>query len=263
MSDSLAGRVAMVTGGSSGIGRAVCLELARRGATLAVVGRNEERTKQVVSELEGINGISHFGAAADVRCPSQLEEIVDRAFSHFGRLDALVASAGIAAASDRSLPYRVSEMPAAAWDEVVRTNLTGAYLTMRAVLPRMMERRRGDIIVISSARAGRFGAPYAAAYCASKFGLNALSACAAAEMEPHGIRIQILYPDLVQTPMLVAGSGQRIAGHAIPPQRIAVLVAKMLETSPDVVHRGMVVGGVDNQTQLGTRWGSRLTTAML
>jgi 3-oxoacyl-[acyl-carrier protein] reductase len=232
----LDGEVAIVTGGSSGIGRAVCLALAAEGARVVVVGRSPERTRETSEQLGRQAGQTDpLWLALDVRREEETEEMARRTLSRFGRIDILVACAGVGKSpgSQRLLPYPVAQMPAEEWDAVLDTNLKGTFLSNRAVLPAMIEQRRGQIVNISSARAGVHGQPFAAAYSASKFGVRGLSEALAEEVRQYGVRVQLLLPDITDTPLL--HNSTVAAAPLLSSARVAELIVYMLSLPADSV----------------------------
>jgi len=207
--ESLRDRVAIVTGGSSGIGRAVCLALATEGARVIAVGRTPARVEETRAALLAIPGVDPGGCLAlalDVRSDRDMETMAEETLARFGRIDILVASAGIGSNTATSGRGRavVADLSTETWDEVIDTNLKGTFLADRAVLPAMMRQGRGEIVNVSSSLAATSGWPFASAYCASKFGLMGLSESLAAEVAGYGIRVQVVLPDVVDTPMLRA-----------------------------------------------------------
>jgi NAD(P)-dependent dehydrogenase (short-subunit alcohol dehydrogenase family) len=119
------------------------------------------------------------------------------------------------------------------WDAVIRTNLRGVFLSNRAVIPAMLRQGNGTIINIASSRGGLYGNAYAAAYCASKFGVIGLTEALAEELGPHGIRVTAVLPDVVDTPILGA-LGRAKLGPSIPPERVAQLVVRLVTMPEDV-----------------------------
>jgi NAD(P)-dependent dehydrogenase (short-subunit alcohol dehydrogenase family) len=231
------GKIAIVTGGSSGIGRAICLLLAREGASVVVVGRDRTRVDQTVAEIAR-SSISQgvLGLQLDVGSEEDIEEMRRQTLERFGQIDILVASAGIMRATQtkRSLPYSVATMPVQEWDEVIGTNLRGVFLSNRAVLPTMLKQQRGWIVNIASSRGGLYGNPYASAYCASKFGVIGLSEALAEEVSASGIKVYVVLPDVVDTPILGTVGKLRL-GAALSPSRVADLVGSLLTLPDDMI----------------------------
>ena len=179
--------VALVTGGGTGIGAAIARRLARDGYDVAVTGRRREPVERLAAELEGLAVVGDTGSVEDAE--RAVGETVDR----FGGLDALVCNAGIG--GDGTL----RELEPSTWDDVLRTNLTGAFLMARAAIEHLVE-RRGSIVTISSA-AGLRASTGSLAYCASKAGLLMLTQCLAVDHGPEGVRVNCVAPGWVRTPM--------------------------------------------------------------
>jgi NAD(P)-dependent dehydrogenase (short-subunit alcohol dehydrogenase family) len=237
VSGCVEGDVAVVTGGSGGIGRAVCLALARAGARVVIAARDAAGVEAVVAEIEDAGGPPVLGLALDVRSEPDAAELAGRTLDRFGRIDVLVACAGVGrgAAAGRGIPPGVAQLPADEWDDVIATNLRGTFLSSRAVLPDMIDRGRGDIVCISSSPAGIDGQPFAAAYSASKFAVNALSEALAREVRRFGVRVHLVFPGLVRTPLT---SGTNLAarfGAPIEPESVAELILYLIGLPRDVV----------------------------
>jgi NAD(P)-dependent dehydrogenase (short-subunit alcohol dehydrogenase family) len=236
-STDASGRVALVTGGSSGIGRASALDLARHGAAVVVVGRDRGRLEQTVELARGDAASPDVVALAlDVRSEADMEEMARRTLERHGRIDYLVAAAGLGGASTRSgkTPRGVAWLSTAEWDEVVDTNLKGVFLSNRAVLPAMIRQGHGSIVNVSSARGARRGQPFAAAYSASKQAALALSQALAEEVSPYGIRVSSLLPDATDTPM-IERSRHLAARGSLAPARVAGMIRLLLALPPDTV----------------------------
>jgi 3-oxoacyl-[acyl-carrier protein] reductase len=236
----LQGRVAVVTGGSGGIGRAACLALARHGARVAVIGRDAVRVEETATAVRALSPDRppHEAAlalhGADVRDEAAVERAAGAVLERFGRIDILIAAAGIGRAAGAGLvPAPVVQLTAEAWDEVVDTNLKGVFLWNRAVLRDMLRRRSGQILNVSSAPASSAGQPFAAAYCASKFGLMGLTESLSEEVRGSGVRVMAILPDLVDTPM-VRGTTLEARG-TLSPGAVADLMVRMLLLPEDTV----------------------------
>jgi meso-butanediol dehydrogenase / (S,S)-butanediol dehydrogenase / diacetyl reductase len=184
----LNGRVAVVTGGGSGIGAAIARRFASEGARVVVTGRRREPLEDVAAEL---GGIAVPGDAAD---PAHADEVVDAAVAAFGGIDVVVANAGI----DR--PGSVIEITDDDWHRTIDVNLTGPLMLLRAAIPVMVGRGGGSVVLVSSVN-GLANAPRAVAYDASKAALISLARSIAVDFGPRGVRANALCPGWVVTPM--------------------------------------------------------------
>jgi NAD(P)-dependent dehydrogenase (short-subunit alcohol dehydrogenase family) len=235
---AFAGQAAIVTGGASGIGLAVAKRLAGAGAGVAVVDLSEERVEQAVASLDG--AAEHLAIALDVRDPEAMDRMREDVMAKWGRIDILVTSAGIL----RGVPGRLqtlSETAVEAWDRVIDTNLTGVFLANRAVLPVMFRQKRGNVVNLSST-SGRHGQAYDSAYCASKFGVVGLSECLAEEARPHGVRVQVVLPEMVDTPMLEQNGPMPRPAQLLSADRVADLILHLLRLPEDTTLLSPVLG---------------------
>jgi NAD(P)-dependent dehydrogenase (short-subunit alcohol dehydrogenase family) len=189
----LTGRVALVTGGGRGIGRAVALSLAAAGADVAVSGRNADLLEETVGAIRAV-GRRAASVVCDVSERSQVEAMVTRVKQDLGDPLILVNNAGVAASA--KLADTTDEM----WDRMLRVNATSAFFATRAVLPAMLAAKWGRIVNMASV-AAKSGAPYIAAYTASKHALLGLTRAAAAEMAGRGITVNAVCPGYVDTEM--------------------------------------------------------------
>jgi 3-hydroxybutyrate dehydrogenase len=189
----LTGRRALVTGAGRGIGRAVALELARAGADVALMARTRDEVDRAAAESRerGVRALAVYG---DVAQPEDVRRAFAEANAGLGGVDVLVNGAGIA----RSAP--LAKTPDETWRAILETNLSGAFYAMREALPGMAERGWGRVVNVASI-AGKTGAPYIAAYAASKHGLLGLTKCAALEVAEKGVTVNVVCPGYVDTPM--------------------------------------------------------------
>jgi 3-oxoacyl-[acyl-carrier protein] reductase len=193
VSGRLSGETALVTGGGSGIGRAIVLAYAHEGAQVAVVDRDEVGAAEVSAEAVEL-GVRAKAFRCDVSQPQEVVDAVASILATFGRIDVLVNNAGVGTTSP------IAEMAVEAWDETIAINLTGAFLVTRAVVPGMIARRHGKVINVSS-QLGLRGAPNMVGYCASKAGLLGLTRALGRELIEFGIHVNAITPGPTATPM--------------------------------------------------------------
>ncbi len=189
-----AGRVAIVTGGSSGIGRGAANELALQGASVVVHGLTLDEAHLVVQEIR-IAGGHAIATAGPIDDPETALALVDLALSEYGQLDVLVTSAGIQRYGT------VLDTPISIWDEVFNVNVKGVFLACKAALPELRKSVSGSIAIIASVQASATQANVAA-YTASKGALLSLARAIAVDEGPHGVRVNSISPGTIDTPML-------------------------------------------------------------
>jgi NAD(P)-dependent dehydrogenase (short-subunit alcohol dehydrogenase family) len=188
---ALSGRTAVVTGAGRGIGRAIALTLAAEGAAVVLAGRTVPALEDTARAVEDKGGRA-LVAPADVTVASDLERVADTALDAFGAIDVLVANSGVAGPS-----APLWELDQAEWDATMAVNVTGVFLSCRAVLPSMIERRSGAIVVIGS-MTGKRPLVQRTPYAASKTALIGLVRTVAAEAGEHGVRVNLVSPGAVQ-----------------------------------------------------------------
>jgi NADP-dependent 3-hydroxy acid dehydrogenase YdfG len=191
----LTNKIALVTGGGSGIGLAIARAFLNEGARVAISGRQEAKLRQAAESLPDPDRL--FMQPADVANAEQVEKLVDQVQDRLGPIDILVNNAGL---NVRQRATR--ELSIESWRLLMQANLDGAFYCIHAVLPSMLQRRDGVIINISSVAGKRASPLGGAAYAASKFGMSALGLCLAAEEKDSGIRVCNIYPGEVDTPIL-------------------------------------------------------------
>jgi 3-oxoacyl-[acyl-carrier protein] reductase len=187
----LSGEVALITGASRGIGRAIAQRLASMGASVAICGRDRNALAETRSSLEE-SGVRVFSRVADVTRSTEITELVAQTAAALGSISVLVNNAGM------GLFGPAHEKTESDWDLVMNTNLKSIFLLSRAVVPSMIPRGKGDIINISSL-AGKNTFASGGLYCASKWGLMGLSGCMAEDLRAHGIRVSVICPGSVAT----------------------------------------------------------------
>src|SRR5947209_12440330 len=193
----LQNKVAVITGGGRGIGRAIALAYAKEGANLVLASRSQEALEATQTMVEEL-GRKALVVSTDIRREDSVRNLAERALDHFGRVDILVNNSGIAGPTASLWNINLTD-----WEETFAVNVTGTYLCCRAFLPTMIEQRSGCIIIIGSMTAKRplFGrSPYAA----SKMALVGLARTLAWEIGPYGIRVNVISPGPVE--------GERIEG---------------------------------------------------
>ena len=241
----MAGRVALVTGGASGIGRAVCLRLAREGARIAIADLNQEQAERVAEEI----GADAAAIGVDVRAPDQVERMVAETERRLGPVQILVTCAGIG----RTLP--ILETDLATWNETLAVNLTGTFLCAQAAARRMVEAGFGRIVMIGSVNSRR---PITGrnAYAVSKAGVLSLMQLMAIELAPHGVTVNGVAPGPIDTAMTRGMHTQATrAAYAVrlpmgrygTPEEVAAAVAFLVSDDAAYVtgHMLDVDGGFD------------------
>jgi len=203
---SLAGRVALVTGASQGIGRACALKLAAAGATVALAARNQDKLNELANEIASAGGKA-TAFALDVGDEEQVKAATKAALAQLGKIDILVNNAGI------TRDQLVMRMKRADWDAVLQTNLTSAYLCIQQVIGSMLKQRWGRIINITSIF-GQMGQAGQANYAASKAGLIGLTMAIAREVGSRNITCNAVAPGFIETAM-TAGLGDDFKQNAV------------------------------------------------
>lgn len=222
--ESLNGKVAIVTGGSRGIGLAIARALVAEGVQVAITGRSAAHLSSARPKIEAAGPGAVETLQADARKYEDIAHAFDAAASRFGGLDILVNNAGVGVFTD------VASMTPDQWSEVIDTNLTGVFYACRAALPHMKRRGGGFIINISSL-AGKNPFAQAAAYCASKAGLNAFSEALMQEVRYDNIRVSYVMPGSVATGFS-SGDDTKGADWKIAPEEVADVVINLLRHHP-------------------------------
>lgn len=209
-------KVAIITGGNRGIGRAIALAFAREGARVSVVGRNKPLCDQVVAEIAKFGGEA-ISLQADVTSEANVARMVKQTKERFQRIDILVNNAAV------NLPYRaVAQLTLEEWNWVVAVNMTGPFLCCRSVVPEMMAQKSGKIINLASL-GGQQGAAGRAPYRPTKAAIINFTECLAAEVKESGIDVNAICPGAVETDMLHEITAGKPPSHAMPPEEIAAV----------------------------------------
>jgi NAD(P)-dependent dehydrogenase (short-subunit alcohol dehydrogenase family) len=220
--ETLAARIALVTGGSEGIGLAIARRLGQMGARVSICGRNPSKLERAAADLRDA-GIEVLASQADVTRPEQIAALVRNTREAFGPVDILVNNAGIGIFG----PFQ--DKTEADWDAVVDTNLKSVFLMSREVAPEMICRKTGHIINISSL-AGKNTFASGGIYCASKWGLMGLTGCMAEDLRAHGIRVSAICPGSVATEF--SGQSAKDPAKMLQPGDVAHAVAALVTQSP-------------------------------
>ena len=225
---SLKGKIALVTGASKGIGRAVALALAAEGVHVGLLARTATDLSAVAQEVNDL-GVKAVAVTADISNMQEVNTAVAEILEKFGSIDILINNAGTGTFG------KFLELEPEVWENQIRTNLFGVYYATRAVLPQMIARSAGDIINISST-SGKAGAATTSAYSASKFGVFGLGESLMQEVRKHNIRVTTLAPstivtDLAQSANLITGDEERV----MHPEDFAEYIISQLKLHPRVL----------------------------
>jgi NAD(P)-dependent dehydrogenase (short-subunit alcohol dehydrogenase family) len=204
--------VVVLTGGATGIGRAIALDMAAAGATIAIGDTNAEGGQRTVADIIAAGSKASF-RSCDVADAEQVAALIDGAVADFGQLDVLVNDAGISGGS-----RRLHELDIDAWDRTIAVNLRGTFLCARAAIPHLLQRPRSAMVNIASTY-GIIGAPLAPSYCASKGGIVNLTRQLAVDYSADGLRVNAICPGYIDTDM---GGGRK----SLPPAERAAAEAR-------------------------------------
>ena len=214
------GKVALVTGGSRGIGFAIARALLERGAKVAITATSDATLQAGAAALKAVSeAAAVLPIRADVRRHDQVEQAIDTAVRHFGGLDVLVNNAGV------GVFRSVADMSVEEWHRVIETNVNGVFYSCHAALPHLRARGGGWIISVSSL-AGVNSFPEAAAYCASKAALNAFSESLMQEVRQDGIRVSYVMPGSVRTDFM--GTPGQNDEWKLAPEDVAQVVVDLI-----------------------------------
>jgi len=233
----LSGKVAIVTGSSRGIGRAIALSLARDGADVVVNARvNLNRAEKVAREIESM-GRKALVILADVSKKGDVENMVKQTLDEFGKIDILVNNAGIVGPT-----VPIQELSEEDWDRIISVDLKGTFLCCKAVIPHMISRRSGKIINMSSI-AGKEGNANMTAYCAAKAGIIGFTKALAEEVAKYGIRVNCVCPALIETELVERMDPKQAEylkskiplGRLGKPEEVAELVKFLVSDASDFI----------------------------
>lgn len=236
MAQKLSGQVALITGASSGIGRALAHTLAAEGVKLVLVGRSAERLQAVAKKLSAAESLA---LPADLSKPADVERVAAESLTRFGRIDILLANAGL------YIPGDVVDGDANAWDELLAVNVNSVFRLIRAVLPQMIERRSGDIIVTSSI-SGHQAIQWEPVYSASKHAVQSFVHGLRRQVAAHNVRVGAIAPGTVlnelwgyRTPAEIEA---KVASHeGLRSEDVAEAVLFMLTRPANVTIRDLVM----------------------
>ena len=238
MNDALTNKVAIITGAAGGIGAATARLLASRGSSLILVDRAAGPLQSLAEEI----GHGAIALPCDVTSEQDMAQMAGVALEAHGRIDILIAGAGILRTS--GTPQMVADTSFTDWKRVLDVNLTGTFLSNRAVLPAMLAQKSGDIVNISSV-SGKQGRAFDGAYAVSKFGIVGLSESLAEEVQREGVRVQCLLPDAVDTTIWDQSGGLALKPRLmLTADRVAGFIAYLVTLPRDTFLLNPVVAPV-------------------
>jgi NAD(P)-dependent dehydrogenase (short-subunit alcohol dehydrogenase family) len=241
----LHGRRAVVTGGSSGLGRATAVALADAGADVAVLARGTDELDQTCAAVRERGGRA-LGVTVDLADAEAGRAAAEQAARELGGVDILVNAAGT------DVPGPVTALSTADWDRVLDVNLRAPFVLAKALWPQLVAADGATVVNVSSV-AGRRGWANAAAYCAAKFGLTGFTQALAAEGRPHRIRAAVVYPGAMDTSWGIWEPADRgtstapVPAGALPPEQVAQLIVWMAAAPPDLVLNEVTVTPLTEQ----------------
>jgi NAD(P)-dependent dehydrogenase (short-subunit alcohol dehydrogenase family) len=237
--ERLKNKVALITGGGSGIGRATCLLFAREGAKVVVADYVAEGGRETVQQITAAGGEATF-VQADVSQSADVQRMIATTVHTYGRVDILFNNAGIEGASAKIANYDENE-----WQRVLAIDLTAVFLGMKYVIPEMIK-QGGGVILSTASVAGLVGFPGGAAYCAAKAGVIQLTRTVALEYANKNIRVNCICPGVIRTPMAQRVMGERPEENAIRMEPIG-----RLGTPEDIANAALFLASDDSSFATG------------
>lgn len=235
----LENQVALVTGGGRGFGRAICLAFAREGAHITVNYHHNESHAREVAEQIDIMGQKSLVVQADVGSNDAVGAMVEQVVDTFGRIDILVNNAGLL------VKGKFKDIPLSEYDDMLRVNLLGVLHCTHATIPIMIQQHTGNIINLSS-QLSQVGGSGLAVYSATKGAINALTKSLAAELGPHGIRVNAIGPGSIRTDM-----NKDFFDEAFETKRIAELPVRRMGSPEDVAHSAVFLASSESSFVTG------------
>jgi len=239
----LSGKVALVTGGGTGIGRAIALAFAREGASVCVAGRRLEKLREVIGEIQKQGGAG-LAMECDVTRAREVERAVKGAVERFGRLNVLVNNAGVVHVST------VEGISEEEWDQLMTVNVKGPFLMARAVLPEFRKGGGGVIVNIGSVL-GLFAVKDRAAYCASKGGVTMLTKAMALDHAHENVRVNCICPSIVETDLLKGVFDESERGQAWLKARLATIPLGRIGKPADVAEMAVFLASEESSWLTG------------
>jgi len=239
----LSGKVALITGGGTGIGRAIALAFAREGASVTVAGRRLEKLREVISEIQKHGGAG-LAMECDVTRAREVERAVEGTVERFGRLNVLVNNAG---ALHLSTVEAISEED---WDRLMTVNVKGPFLMSRAVLPEFRKCGGGVIVNIGSVL-GLYAVKERAAYCASKGGVTMLTKAMALDHAHENVRVNCICPSIVETELVKGVFDESERGQALRKARIATIPLGRIGQPADVAEMAVFLASEESSWLTG------------
>ncbi|MGB9498362.1 MAG: SDR family NAD(P)-dependent oxidoreductase [Dissulfuribacterales bacterium] len=216
----LTDKVAIISGGATGIGRGIAEGLAEAGANVGILGRRLEVCEQACLEIEEKCGVSAFPFCCDITNSREVRDVVEKIVKSCGHIDILVNNAGIGGSEKK-----IVEMTEEDWDNVLNINLKAVFILTKAVITKMLEQGKGGKIINVASIGALIGIPNMSAYCASKGGCLQLTKVMALEWVRHNIQVNAILPGYFETPMntkfFSSDAGQKVIKDDIPMKRLA------------------------------------------